>query len=131
MVMRLPPDAEENSFVSRFGLVTSTSPVTSLVEDEQTIGAFELVGNSGPNLKRTSEGADVQFDYQIVELPAGSAQHGALTIPRGAISASSAISPVDPSPSFVIHEAHAHFELSTMGFRSYPAMSRMRSQSSG
>lgn len=86
-----------------FALVTTSSPLAAVDDDERTSVMIELTTDTNVRLTRGSTGEEVTADFQVIQLPATTVQSGVRSVAADVSTASATLTTVDTSRSFVVH----------------------------
>lgn len=86
-----------------FALVTTSSPMSGVDDDERTNVMIELASGTTVRLTRGSTGEAVTIDYQVIQLPSATVQFGTTTLDNGVTLNTSPVANLDLSRSFLVH----------------------------
>lgn len=87
-----------------FALVTTSSPMAGVDDDERTHVMVELTSDTNVRLSRGSTGAEATVDFQVIQMPATSVQSGVVTLGQGTSSTNTVLaSAVDTGRTFLVH----------------------------
>jgi hypothetical protein len=86
-----------------FALVTTSSPMTGVDDDERTNVMIELASGTTVRLTRGSTGEAVTIDYQVIQLPSATVQFGTTTLDNEVTVNTSPVANLDLSRSFLVH----------------------------